>query len=280
MTSDKCLLSVVPCTVACFRVAQWSCSENESSSWTETNICSPINKRSGYAPQACPACSPLPFCKPIACYHHEPAKRKSSRLISFLKSCVIVWWPITGRNASVSPHKPAYPLPVGTPGAPREQSYPPSHVATALRNTSLAVHRCMWSSCLALTCPPPSLVWIQALLVFSTQLQIIPGWIVRGPLSVSQGSVPTAFLVLSSDEFANLLLGTMREEWAEPLRKSWLQRCVLWCSLLLIINALAEVDGWSLVLDFVDAFSLMCSVRDFLASFSKKVEAEDFGRNF
>lgn len=34
------------------------------------------------------------------------------------------------------------------------------------------------------------------------------------------------------------------------------------------------------MLDFVDALSLICSVGGFLVSFSERVEAEDFSRNF
>lgn len=206
-----------------FRVAQWLCSENWKSSWTETDICSLTSNR-GLATHPRPLLPThlFPFVSQITLHLVSPwvvQKEIFSRDFLFIKLCYCLATHHRQECSCFSTHRPACSLPVGTPSAPGQQSYPPSHVAIAHRSTSLAVHRCMWSSCSALTCLPPSLDWLQAQLVFSTQLQIIHGWIVHGPLAVSQDSVPTAFLVLSSDESTNPLLGTMREERGEPLMK-------------------------------------------------------------
>lgn len=159
-----------------FRVAQWLCSENESSSRTGTNICSSTNNR-GQAMHPRPLLPThlFPFVSQITLGLLSPwggQKEIFSPDFLFIKLCYCLATHHRQECSCFSTHKPACPLPMGTPSAPGQQSYPPSHVAIAHRNTSLAVHRCMWSSCSPLTCLPPSLVWIQAQLVLSTQLQI------------------------------------------------------------------------------------------------------------
>lgn len=103
-----------------FRVAQWSCSENESSSWTEIDTCSPTNNR-GQAMHPRPLLPThlFPFVSQITLGLLSPwvgQKEIFSHNFLFVKLCYCL---VTHHKQECSPfstHKPACPLPLGTPG--------------------------------------------------------------------------------------------------------------------------------------------------------------------
>lgn len=139
--------------MACFRVAQRLCPENESSSWTETNTCSPINNRSQvtHSRPLLPT-HPFPFISQITLSLLSPwvgQKEIFSPDFLLVKLCYCLVTHHRQECSCFSTHKPAA-LCLWGPLVSWAAVAPSLACAAAHRNTNLAVPRCMWSSCSAL----------------------------------------------------------------------------------------------------------------------------------
>lgn len=92
-----CLLSVVTCVVACFRVAHWLCSDTKHSLWSKSTL---LQTMWGRAEPASATYVSLPQAKLLPHCHHELTEVRFSHPVPSPWSCVTVQRAPPARKAS------------------------------------------------------------------------------------------------------------------------------------------------------------------------------------